>query len=109
MVSKVLVVDIDGTICTTLDSDYENSQPKMDRIVALNALVDEGCTIILLTARGMGSSNNDREQAEGKWRHLTEKQLASWGLKYSKLYFGKPAGDLYIDDKGVSDKDFFPN
>jgi hypothetical protein len=107
MKNKVLVVDIDGTICTTLASDYENSQPKMDRIEALNALADDGCTIILLTARGMGSSNNDRELAEAKWRHLTERQLVTWGLKYSKLFFGKPAGDLYIDDKGVLDKDFF--
>ncbi len=109
MEGRVLVVDIDGTICTTIGSDYQNSEPITERILALNKLAESGCTIIFLTARGMGSTNNNRDLAEAKWRKLTEKQLAQWGIKYSRLFFGKPAGDLYIDDKGVLDKDFFKN
>ena len=107
MKNRVLVVDIDGTICVTRDSDYPNSQPIFDRINVLNQLFDQGSTIIFLTARGMGSSNNNAVLAEAKWRNLTEEQLLRWGVKYSQLFFGKPAGDAYIDDKGISDKDFF--
>jgi dTDP-glucose 4,6-dehydratase len=107
MQNKVLVVDIDGTICTTEGSDYPNSQPIHQRISSLNLLSDEGYIIIFLTARGMGSSNNNAAQAEAKWRKLTEDQLVKWGVKYQQLFFGKPAGDAYIDDKGINDEDFF--
>ena len=32
---------------------------------------------------------------------LTLKQLNLWGLKYHKIYFGKPSFDLFIDDKSL--------
>jgi hypothetical protein len=38
---------------------------------------------------------------------FTVKQLNSWGVKYHELHLGKPAGDIYVDDKGVKDEDFF--
>ncbi len=38
---------------------------------------------------------------------MTEKQLKEWNVKYHALFLGKPAGDLYIDDKGIRDIDFF--
>ncbi len=31
------------------------------------------------------------------------------GVNYHELFMGKPAGDLYIDDKGIKDEDFFSN
>ena len=37
----------------------------------------------------------------------TKKRLAEWGVKHHELILGKPAGDVYIDDKGVNVKDFF--
>jgi hypothetical protein len=57
----------------------------------------------------MGRSNNSQAFAERAFFELTEKQLLSWGVKFHKLFLGKPAGDYYIDDKGVSDEDFFGN
>ena len=32
---------------------------------------------------------------------LTLKQLKNWGVKYHKIYFGKPSFDLFIDDKSL--------
>ena len=32
---------------------------------------------------------------------LTLKQLKIWGVKYHKIYFGKPSFDLFIDDKSL--------
>ena len=40
-------------------------------------------------------------------KNLTENQLREWGVKYHYLFLGKPAGDIYIDDKGMQDKIFF--
>jgi len=100
----IYVIDIDGTICDKPecreDCDYETSIPKLDRIAKINALYDEGHTIKYFTARGMGRYDNSKILAERHLRHLTLTQLKSWGCKYHDLIMGKPAGDIYIDDKG---------
>ncbi len=99
------VVDIDGTICTSLaQSDYENAEPIMDRIAIINQLYDEGHTIIYHSARGMSSPTHPRLNALAQ---LTHAQLQRWGCKYHKMLLGKPSGDVYIDDKGINANDFF--
>ena len=101
------VFDIDGTICYTENSNYETSVPFLNRIKKINELYDDGHAIILLTARGMGRSDNCIEYANATFRELTESQLEEWGVKYHDLFLGKPAGDIYIDDKGIKDDAFF--
>ena len=105
----IYVFDIDGTICINSNSDYENSVPLQDRIDKINQLYNEGNTIIFQTARGMGRSKNSPAFAYAKFFELTQDQLKKWGVKYHSLFLGKPAGDIYVDDKGVKDDDFFAN
>lgn len=94
------VVDIDGTICITKNGDYKNSKPIKSRIDKLNKLYwQKDNTITYFTARGTETKKNLRE--------LTEKQFKKWGVMYDHLIFGKPYGDVYIDDKALSDKQFF--
>lgn len=101
------VFDIDGTICTDSMGDYKSAEPIMDRIHQVNTLFDLGNKITLFTARGMGSSDNDINFAIDKWYEFTSEQLAGWGVKYHNLFLGKPAGDIYVDDKAIRDIDFF--
>ena len=101
------VFDLDGTICTDTKGAYLEARPNLNRIEIVNKLFDEGNQIVIYTARGMGSSGNDRELAREKWELFTLNQLRIWGVKYHNLYLGKPAGDIYIDDKAISDSDFF--
>jgi histidinol phosphatase-like enzyme len=103
------VFDIDGTICINSNSDYENSVPLHDRIDKINQLYNEGNTIIFQTARGMGRSKNSPAFAYAKFYKLTQDQLKKWGVKYHSLFLGKPAGDIYVDDKGINDEDYFAN
>lgn len=103
------VFDIDGTICTITDGEYPTAKPLRDRIEKVNALYDEGHTIVFQTARGMGRSNNSEQFAYAKFYEFTKQQLEDWGVKYHSLFLGKPAGDIYIDDKGIKDEDFFTN
>ena len=42
--SKIIYVDIDGTICTTV-SDYNLAQPIVEHVDKINKLYDEGHTI----------------------------------------------------------------
>ena len=101
------VFDIDGTICSLTDGNYESAIPFKDRINKINKLYDEGNIITLYTARGMGRTNNCRQAAEKLFLKLTEKQLQDWGIKYHYFYMGKPSGDIYVDDKGEKDENFF--
>lgn len=101
------VFDLDGTLCHSSSNDYSKCEPIVDRIKTVNDLHDQGHHITVLTARGMGRFGNDRYLAEEIFMDLTIRQLKSWGLKYDELLMGKPFGDVYVDDKGISDAEFF--
>lgn len=101
------VFDIDGTICSLTNGNYGFAIPYMKRIKKINQLYDEGHTIIFQTARGMGRSNNNSEFANKEFYEMTRSQLTGWGVKFHDLFLGKPSGDIYIDDKGTKDEDFF--
>jgi phosphosulfolactate synthase (CoM biosynthesis protein A) len=104
---KVFVIDTDGTLRSLTDGKYQNAVANQARIHEVNQLYDAGNTIILFTARGMGRNNNNANEAVREFEQLTLNQIQSWGLKYHRIFFGKPAGDFYIDDKAVNAVDFF--
>jgi uncharacterized HAD superfamily protein len=92
-------IDIDGTICTTTQNqEYEKAIPYRHMINKINKLYDEGHTIKMLTARGMGSGKDFTE--------ITKKQLNNWGVKHHSLQMGKPAADYYVDDKCLTPAQF---
>ena len=99
---SVLVVDIDGTVCTDTNGNYAFAEPFVERINKLNLLYESGVTIIFMTARGMDSSGGDQQMAHAKYYKFTFDQLKAWGVKFHQLYLGKPKADLYIDDKAAS-------
>ena len=116
MTLKRYCFDIDGTICTPGEGcgtcQYEGATPKIDRIEMVNKLYDEGHYIIYMTARAMGRNKHKSHEEASKVAHellfpLTKAQLKMWGCKYHELIMGKPHADLFIDDKGISDEDFF--
>ena len=95
----IYVFDIDGTICKNSNSEYDKSIPIDDRIKKINELYDAGHMIIFQTARGMGRSDNSEAYAYSAFYDMTREQLNKWGVRYHELFLGKPAGDIYIDDK----------
>ena len=78
--------------------DYSTAQPMLDRISRVNSLYTDGNLIKIFTARGSETGIN--------WKNVTETQLKAWGLKYHQLILGKPAADIYVDDKACNEKDF---
>lgn len=96
----IIYVDIDETICVTPeDRDYSKSSPISSHIDKINKLFEEGNTIVYWTARGTTTGTD--------WREITEAQFTHWGVKYHELHFGKPAYDLFIDDKNINAQAFF--
>lgn len=98
--SKVIRVDIDGTICkNSSDFDYINAEPLYDRIEKINELYNEGNIIIYWTSRGKGIGMDMYE--------LTKAQLDSWGCKYHDIRCTKPFYHLFIDNRNVNSEDYF--
>ena len=99
----IYIVDIDQTICLTPMVDgknrYDLSIPFPQRIDKINKLYDQGHIINYWTARGSGSGID--------WTELTNKQLNDWGCKFHEVRLGKPSYDVWIDDKSLSDREFF--
>ena len=91
---KTYVFDIDGTICTNTNGNYEEAKPYKERIKFVNKLFDEGNKIKYFTARGSSTGIN--------WYEITKKQLNSWHAKFHELIMQKPEGDIYIDDKAFN-------
>ena len=93
------IVDIDGTICTVTNGDYPNAEPYLSRIEHFNMLYSAGNEIHYWTARGANTGK--------KWDELTFKQLNDWGVKYTSAKTGKPAYDIWIDDKAFNVGTYF--
>jgi len=89
---KTYIIDIDNTICSQ-EKDYSKAKPFLNIIKKINKLYDEGNIIKFFTARGTETGID--------WRLITEKQLKDWGVKYHELIMGKPAGDIYVDDRSI--------
>ncbi len=90
-----LCFDMDGVICTLAPTtQYDIAQPREDVVALMRSLHELGHRIVIATARGSTTGID--------WGDLTRRQLAQWGVPYHDLHFGKPAADLYIDDRIVS-------
>lgn len=97
---KKYFVDLDNTLCKTVDSNYETSQPIIERIEFVNKLKSEGNHITIWTARGETSGIDHKD--------LTLKQLNDWHIQYDELLMGKPNYDVYLDDKSFNIDSFYP-
>lgn len=97
-----IVFDLDNTLC---DGPYDQCTPKMGAAAVLRSCKEQGYTVALYTARGMGSSAGNVGVATAKMGAITIEQLNSWGFVYDELHFGKPSADIYVDDKSIVDID----
>ena len=101
----IIYIDIDNTICyyeaqdIKKNMDYDKALPYLKRIIKINNLFDEGHKIIYWTARG--------SVTQKLWFNTTYKQLIQWGCKFHELKMGKPAYDLFIDDKNINSEVYF--
>ena len=92
-------IDIDDTIFELINKkDYTSAVAIPKAIEKVNSLYDEGHNIVLWTARGTVTGRDHRA--------LTEEQLSYFGVKYHELRFGKPAFDVFIDDKAINAREW---
>jgi|TARA_R100000234_G_C5002105_1_gene180783 hypothetical protein len=90
--------DIDGTICST-NCEYKDAVPYLEVIEWINKKYDEGHHIQFFSSRGTKSKID--------WFKFTLDQLDDWGVKYHSVKLGKPDYDLFIDDKGINNEEWY--
>jgi len=91
-----LVFDFDGVICANNSGDYANAPPYKHAIIEINKAYDKGYHITIFTAR-YGKRAPGYQYQRGYMEAY--KWLVDNGVKFHELIMGKPAGDLYVDDK----------
>ena len=106
---KRLIFDIDETICTTENGDYENSIPFVDVIEKMWEYKNQGFEICLSTSRNMKTYEGN----SGKIAARTLPILIDWlnrnNVPYDEIYIAKPwcgFDGFYVDDKAIRPDEF---
>ena len=100
----IICFDLDNTICSTKNNNYNSSKPNLKVVKIINDLYNKGFIIKIFTSRFMGRNNENKELANEQGLKFTKNQLKKWKIKYNKLIMGKPSYDLLIDDKALGFK-----
>lgn len=103
------VFDLDDTISIHKNRDYANAVPIIPVVEKIRQMKKDGWEIIIYTARGQVSCKGDLSLIEKNNRPTVEEWLLKNRVPYDALLFGKPLGDLYVDDKGMSLREFLDN
>lgn len=93
-----VIFDLDNTIITLGHNKKVISHMKEFMLF----LHSQGHTIIIQTARGMKSCNSNLGKIMKKSAGSVLKWLEEESIPYDEIYFGKPEGDLYIDDRAFN-------
>ena len=101
------VFDLDNTLVTypLINKDYSTVKgiPKMINLV--KKLKDDGHYIIIYTARRMATHNHNVGAVIKDIGKVTFETLDKFEIPYDELIFGKPLGDVYIDDRAYNPYD----
>lgn len=96
-----ICVDLDGTLCEIRKEgqSYADVKVKDGAAERIKALRKAGHTIIINTARNMGSTGHNVGKALKNIGQITFEWLEKNGIEYDEIFFGKPNADITIDDR----------
>ncbi|MFE6796950.1 5' nucleotidase, NT5C type [Paenibacillus chitinolyticus] len=99
-----IVLDLDGTICTLKKEgeSYADVTPLPGSVEALRRLKEEGHRIIIHTARHMKTCGGNVGEVLARVGSLTLDWLERYEIPYDEIVFGKPYGDVYVDDLALA-------
>ena len=98
-----IVVDLDGTICPLRaeNQSYADLEVLPGAQERLKELKEAGHYIIIQTARNMGTQKGNLGKVMQNIGKITLEWLERYEIPFDEIYFGKPNGQLYIDDRAV--------
>lgn len=98
-----ICIDLDGTICELRKEGqgYPDVLPKPGAKEMIDRLHLAGHTIIINTARNMGTTGHNIGKALKNVGQVTFEWLKKYEIYYDEIFFGKPNADITIDDRVV--------
>jgi len=105
--SLTYVFDLDNTLVTypVEHGDYSSVKPIIKMINLLKKLKENGHYIIIYTARRMKTHGGKVGAVIKDIGRITLDTLDKFEIPYDELIFGKPLGDIYIDDRAYNPYD----
>ena len=102
-----ICIDLDGTLCEIRQENETYADVKVKPYAAqmVRRLHEAGHTIIIHTARNMGSTGHNVGKAVKNVGKITLEWLDKNGIIYDEIFFGKPNADITIDDRVIRFQD----
>ena len=99
-----IVLDLDGVICSLKkpNETYLEVQPNEDVISKMREWKKDGHYLIIHTGRHMKTCDGNVEEVIKKIGPVTSEWLKKWDVPFDEIHYGKPYGDVYIDDLGIT-------
>ncbi len=103
-----IIIDLDGTICHLKQEGetYDMLLPHSGALERLKELKNAGHYIIIQTARNMATCDSNLGKVMKNVGAITLNWLEKHQVPYDEIYFGKPNGHLYIDDRALRFSDW---
>ncbi|MGK3274004.1 HAD-IIIC family phosphatase [Comamonas kerstersii] len=106
---KRIVMDLDETICTTVNGDYVNSIPKPDVIERMREFKAQGFEIVISTSRNMRTYEGNVGKINANSLPIIVGWLDQHKVPYDEIYTGKPwcgTDGFYVDDRALRPDEF---
>lgn len=98
-----IVIDLDGTICELKKAgqSYADLEPLPGAVERIRELRAAGHYIIIQSARNMATCESNLGKVIKNVGLITLEWLKKHEVEYDEMYFGKPNGNVYIDDRAL--------
>ena len=109
MNNNKIIIDLDDTICSTKNGDYENSIPKEKVVKKIKEYKNLGFEIIIYTSRNMRTYKGNVDLIKANTLPIIIKWLKKFDVPYDQIIVGKPwpsFGGFYVDDKAIRPDEF---
>lgn len=106
---KRIIMDLDETICTTVNGDYANSIPKPDVIERIRDFKAQGFEIVISTSRNMRTYEGNVGKINANTLPIIVDWLDKNNVPYDEIYTGKPwcgSDGFYVDDRALRPDEF---
>jgi capsule biosynthesis phosphatase len=104
-----IIIDLDNTICTTVDGDYSTACPNLPVIEKIREFKSKGFAIAIHTSRNMRTFNGNIGLINARTLPIIIEWLEKNNVPYDEIYTGKPwcgPNGFYVDDKAVRPDEF---
>lgn len=106
---KRLILDLDETICHTVNGDYRNAKPNLKIVEKMQEYKNQGFDLVISTSRNVRTFDGNVGLINANTLPIIIEWLKVNNIPYDEIYVGKPwcgKEGFYIDDKSIRPKEF---